>query len=66
MRGAFDDAGLLHVGADGDAAERVSVVEVVFEIEFVEMEWGEEGCPGGWRVRGAEEGEGEVGAGELE
>ena len=40
----------------------VGVVEVVFEVEFVEGEGREERGPVWGRVRGAEEGEGEGGS----
>ena len=36
------------------------MVQVIFQIELVEIERGQEGCEMGRRVRGAQEGEGEV------
>ena len=41
-------------GADGGAVQGVGVVEVVFEVEFVEGEGREEGAPVGGGVWGVE------------
>lgn len=50
------DARLLDIGADGEDLHAVEVVEVVFNVEFVEVEGGEEGGVVGGREGGAEEG----------
>lgn len=53
---------LLHVGADGQDFDAVEVVEVVFDVEFVEVDGGEEGGVVGGGEGCAEEGQGEIGS----
>lgn len=52
---------MLHVAAHRQAAHVVGVVEVVFDVELVEVERGDEGSVFGREEWGAEEGEDEVG-----
>ena len=51
---------MLDVGADGETGDGVEVVEVVFEVEFVEGEGGDKGGVIGRGEGGAQEGESEV------
>lgn len=53
-------AGLLDVASDAEDFDAVEVVEVVFEVELVEVEWGDEGCVVGRGEGCAEEGEREI------
>jgi len=51
---------VLHVAAHRQAAHVVGVVEVVFDVELVEVERGDEGGVFGGQEGGAEEGEDDV------
>lgn len=53
---------LLDVRAHGQDGELVCVVEVVFQVELVEVEWDEEGGHRCGEVGRAQEGDGEAGA----
>lgn len=55
-------ASLLDVTSDAEDFDAVEVVEVVFEVELVEVEGGDEGCVVGRGEGRTEEGEREIGS----